>query len=136
MEIILEALIAVFGYILQFIFEIFAQAIFEVLAELGIRCLAEPLQRNKPVVPFLAATGYLMYGTIAGAISLLIPKMFVVSVALRNANLVVTPVACGFLMAWLGRFRRKRGDETIRLDTFMYGYLFALAMASVRYVWR
>lgn len=84
----------------------------------------------------MAAIGYLIFGAIAGALSLLLPKMFEISKSLRLANLIITPIACGFLMAWFGRFRERKSLATIRLDTFMYGYLFALSMAVVRYVWR
>jgi len=122
--------------LLEFFFEILAQAAFELLAELGIRSLAEPFRRPRPVTPILAAIGYLIYGAVAGALSLLLPKVLVISKALRLANLIITPVACGFIMTWFGRFRERRGASTVRLDTFMYGYLFALSMAVVRYIWR
>ena len=136
MEIIFEIIFSFFGYLFQFILEILAQAAFELLAEWGVRSLAEPFRRPEPASPLMAATGYLIYGAIAGALSLMLPKMFVIAKSLRLANLVITPIACGFLMAWFGRFRERKGAETIRLDTFMYGYLFALSMAVVRYVWR
>jgi len=122
--------------LLEFFFEILAQVAFELLAELGVRSLAEPFRRPRPVNPILAAIGYLIFGAIAGALSLLLPKVLVISKALRQANLIITPVACGFIMAWLGKFRERRGATTVRLDTFMYGYLFALSMAVVRYIWR
>ncbi len=136
MEIISEIIFSFLGYLLQFVLEILAQAAFELLAELGVRCMAEPFKRPEPASPIMAAIGYLIYGAIAGVISLMLPKMFVVSKSLRLANLIITPIACGFVMSSLGRFRERRGDETIRLDTFMYGYLFALSMAVVRYIWR
>lgn len=136
MEIIFELIFSFFGYVLQFFFEILAQAVFELLAEMGIRCLAEPFRQSKPANQLFAAIGYLIYGALVGALSLLLPKMFTVSQTLRLANLIITPIACGFIMAWFGRFRERRGDETIQLDTFMYGYLFALSMAVVRYIWR
>ncbi len=136
MEIILEILFALFGGLLQALFEILAQAVFEVAAEIGLRGLVEPLRRSRPINPFLAGVGYLLYGAIAGGLSLLIPKMFTAPLWLRVLNLVVTPVACGFIMAKLGQVRQRRGEKTIRIDRFLYGYLFALAMAIVRFVWR
>jgi hypothetical protein len=136
MEIFLEIIFSFFGYLLQFVLEILAQVAFEFLAEFGVRSLAEPFRRPKPASPIMAAIGYLIYGAIAGALSLLLPKMFVIAKSLRVANLVITPIACGLMMAWFGKFREQKGAETIRLDTFMYGYLFALSMAVVRYVWR
>jgi len=136
MEIILEILFAIFGALLQALFEILAQAFFEVAAEIGLRGLVEPFRRSKPINPFLAGVGYLLYGGIAGGLSLLLPRMFVVPWWVRLLNLVVTPVACGFIMAKLGQIREQRGEKTIRIDRFLYGYLFALAMAVVRFIWR
>jgi hypothetical protein len=135
-EIIFELIFSFFGYVLQFFFEILAQAVFELLAEVGTRSLVEPFRRSKLANPLFAVIGYLIYGALAGALSLLLPKMFVVSQTLRLANLIITPIACGFVMAWFGRFRERRGDNAIKLDTFLYGYLFAFSMAVVRYIWR
>jgi hypothetical protein len=136
LEIIFEIIFSFLGYLLQFILEMLAQAAFELLAEWGVRSLAEPFRRPEPASPLMAATGYLIYGAIAGAFSLLLPEMFVIAKSLRLANLVITPIACGFMMAWVGRLRERNGAKTVRLDTFLYGYLFALSMAVVRYVWR
>ncbi len=136
MEIIFELLSSIFGFLLQALFEILAQAVFEVLGEVGLRSLAEPFRRSKPTNPVLAGFGYLLYGAIAGGLSLLLPRIFAVPRWLRLLNIAITPVACGFIMAKVGQIRERRGDKPVRLDTFAYGYLFALAMAVVRYIWR
>ena len=136
MEIILELLFGIFWFLLEALFEIFAQAFFELLAEVGLRSLTEPFRKSQPISPVLAGIGYLLYGAIAGGLSLLLPKMFTVPSWLRLLNLVITPVACGFIMAKVGQVRERRGDKPMRIDTFIYGYLFALAMAVVRYIWR
>jgi hypothetical protein len=136
LEIIFEIILSFIGGFFELLLEALAQAVFELLAELGVRCLAEPFKRPEPASPIMATVGYLIYGAAVGGLSLLLPKMFVVSKFIRIANLIITPIVCGILMAWYGRFRARRGAETVRLDTFMYGYIFALAMAIVRYVWR
>lgn len=136
MEIIFEVLFAIFWFLLQFVYEMLLQSIFEVLAEVGLRSLSEPFRSSEPVNPILAGIGYFLYGAIAGGLSLFIPKMLTVPEWLRIVNLIVAPVACGFIMAKVGQFREHRGDRPIRIDTFMFGYLFALAMAVVRFIWR
>ncbi len=136
MEIIFEMFFAILGFLLEALFEIFAQVIFEMLAEVGLRSLAEPFRRPQQINPFLAGIGYLLYGAIVGGLSLLLPRMFVAPWWLRLLNLVVTPVICGFIMGKLGQIRERRGDKPMRIDTFTYGYIFALAMAVVRYIWR
>ena len=62
--------------------------------------------------------------------------MLIVPNVWRLANLIITPVICGYAMGALGRFRTSRGSATMRLDTFSYGYLFGLGMALVRYMGR
>jgi hypothetical protein len=113
----------------DFLFEIFAefllQAIIEVLFEFGLRSLAEPLR--KAPNPWLAAFGYGVFGSIAGAISLhFFPAHLVTVKGWRIVNVVVTPIAVGLFMALIGRWRARRGQEVLRIDRFAYGYLFAL----------
>jgi hypothetical protein len=43
------------------------------------------------------------------------------------------PGRAGLAMMARGAWRRRRDQELIRLDKFAYGYLFALAMALVRF---
>ena len=52
----------------------------------------------------------------------------------RVVNLVVTPVVAGAAMSAFGAWRRKRGEELLRLDRFAYAMVFAFAMAVVRFV--
>ncbi|MDO9263985.1 MAG: hypothetical protein Q7U02_08455 [Desulfosalsimonadaceae bacterium] len=136
MEIIFELIFSMIGFIFEAFFEVFAQAIFEVAAEIGLRSLAEPFRRPKPINPILAGIGYLLYGAIAGGLSLLLPRMFLAPWWLRVLNLAITPIACGFIMAKVGQMRDLRGQQVLRIDKFLYGYLFALAMAVVRFIWR
>jgi len=132
MEFIIELLLQVLWLVLELV----AQAFIEVLAEIGLRVLGEPFRRTQPIDPFWAGAGYMVYGAIAGGLSLLLPRMFTIPCSLRILNLIITPVVCGFIMAKVGQLRERRGNRPIRIDTFMYGYLFALAMAAVRFLWR
>lgn len=136
MEIILEILFAIFGFLLEGLFEILAQVVFEVAAEIGLRSLVEPFRKPRPINPVLASIGYALYGAIAGGLSLLLPRVFIAPLWLRILNLIVTPVVCGFVMAKMGKIRDRREEEIMKIDTFFYGYIFALAMALIRFVWR
>jgi hypothetical protein len=62
-----------------------------------------------------------------------LPALLVHSHTLQLMNVVLTPVAAGLAMMAMGAWRRRRDQELIRLDKFAYGYLFALAMALVRF---
>lgn len=132
MEIIFELLLG----LLQIVGELALQIVFEALGELGIRSVREPFRRPKPLHPVLAAIGYVIFGVVAGAISLWVfPESLIDTERLRILNLIVTPLIAGGAMAALGAWRRRRDQDLIRLDRFSYGFLFALAMGIVRFVW-
>lgn len=122
----------IFELLFQFVSEFLLQIVFEVLAELGMHSVKEPFK--KPPNPWFAAIGYTILGTIAGALSLWIfPTLFLASENAQIAGLVLTPVVAGVAMAAFGAWRHRRNQTIIRLDKFAYGYLFALAMAVVRF---
>lgn len=124
----------VFEFLLQLLGELALQALFELLAELGLRSLADTLGR--PRNAWLSSIGFLLWGILAGGISLLIfSRSAIHNPQLRLANLVVTPVLVGTGMMLLGRLRERKGQELVRLDRFGYAFLFALSMAAVRYIW-
>ena len=131
MEIVAELLFS----LLAWLAEIVLQLLFEALAEFGVRALREPFEPVRQVSPWLAGLGYTVYGAAAGGLSLLVfPLAFLSSPWARIANLAVTPLLAGATMSLLGAWRRRRGQDLVRLDRFSYGVLFALSMALVRYV--
>ncbi|MCX5865616.1 MAG: hypothetical protein NTW42_11220 [Deltaproteobacteria bacterium] len=122
-----------FEFLFQFVGEVLLQIAFEALFEVGLRTVREPFK--KPPNPWLAAMGYALFGASAGALSLWVfPMLFIVTRSAQIASLLLTPFAAGGAMAALGAWRRRREQITIRLDTFAYGYLFALAMTIVRFI--
>jgi hypothetical protein len=132
MEILFEIL---FG-LLHFFGEFVLQMVVEVLAELGLLGLREPFRRPKPLHPIFAAFCYVALGALLGGFSLvLFPSQFIHSHPGRVVNLMLTPLAAGLAMAAIGAWRLRRGKDTIRLDRFAYGYLFALAMGLVRFIY-
>lgn len=127
MEVVFEALF-------QFLGELLLQLVFEVLAELGFRSVKEVFR--KPANPWLAAIGYALLGAAAGWLSLLVmPTLLLAGETARVAGLFATPLVAGALMAALGAWRLRRDQAIVRLDRFAYGYLFALAMAGVRFAY-
>lgn len=121
---------------LEFLFEILGefvlQALGEALLEIGLHSLAEPFRRAPN--PWLAALGYLLFGALLGALSLLVFPGYLVPRPWRTVNLFVTPFAVGGLMVLMGHWRARRGEEVLRINRFTYGFLFAAALALVRYV--
>jgi len=119
--------------ILQCLWEFVLQALCEIVFELI--CHVFKRTYNRTSSSFLAATGYTALGMVAGGISLsLAPHAFIHRESLRVLNVFVTPVMVALIMVGIGSIRTHKGKEIIRLDKFKYAYLFALAMALVRFV--
>jgi hypothetical protein len=122
---------------LELIFEILGefvlQALGEALFEVGLHSLAEPFRRAPN--PWLAALGYTLLGAALGGLSLLVFPLYLVAPPWRVANLLITPLAVGGVMAAMGVWRARRGEPVLRIDRFLHGFLFAAALASVRYAW-
>ena len=136
MEILVELLIQLLGGALELAAQLLMQVVAEVFVEFVLRSIGEPFRRPEPIHPAFAAIGYALLGGIAGVVSLwLLPTLLITAKWLRVTNLFVTPFCAGMLMALLGWWRRRRNQEVIRLDTFSYGFCFALAMAIVRFAW-
>jgi hypothetical protein len=132
MEILAELL---FG-LLEIVAELALQVLFEALFAAGIRSFRAPFETSRePWHPVFTAIGYACYGAIAGGLSLLVfSSGFIQGEAWRMANLVLTPVLAGGSMALFGAWRKRRGKLLVQLDRFGYGYIFALAMGAVRFV--
>jgi hypothetical protein len=135
MEILAELLVQVVGWLIQLfaelLIQLFAESVFRVIGHV----LKAPFQRS-PTQPWVAAVGYAIFGAIAGAISLqLFPSQFIKLEWLRVLSLVVTPLAAGMIMGLIGAWRRRHERDTIRLESFSYGFCFAFGMALVRHLY-
>jgi hypothetical protein len=121
-----------FEFLLETIGELILQALIEILAELGLHSVRAPFRR--PPNPWLAAVGYAIFGAILGGVSLwIVPSVIVKGETLRVLNLLVTPIAVGFLMSLMGAWRRRQNQPLLRIDRFSYGYVFALSLGIVRF---
>ena len=123
----------IFEILFQFLGEMLLQMLFEAIAELGFHGLKDTFK--KPRNPALSIIGFVIWGSLAGAVSLLIfPKSAITSIAFRRVNLIATPLAVGGMMAVIGQLRERRGTSLVRLDRFGYAFVFAFAMATVRFL--
>ena len=121
--------------LLQVILEFLLPLLGELFIEVGLRSLGEPFVNREARNPVLAGIGYSLLGLILGGLSLLVfPDSFVRSERFHGINLLITPVLGGLGMSALGWLRRRQGQTLLRLDSFIYGFLFAFMMALVRFV--
>jgi hypothetical protein len=118
--------------LLEVFFELLLQLVAEFLIEAGFQAWSGPSRESRPILAFL---GHAVLGAVLGWITLLVfPTLFIQSPMWQKVNLAVTPVLAGLTMSALGWVRRKQGKTLVRLDRFSYGFVFAFAMALVRYL--
>ena len=121
-------------WLVEVIVELLAEFLLALVLEFGGRVLLAPF-RAEPS-PWVSSLGYLLLGASLGGLSLwLMPHSFLHQPALRVLNLLVTPFAVGATMGWMGQWRAKKGLRVLRMDRFAYGYLMALSLGLVRYLW-
>ena len=118
-------------FIFQILGEFLLQIAIEILVELGFHSIREPFRRE--VNPPVAITGYAILGAVLGGLSLLVLPHLLVPEQWRLLNLLFGPVLAGLVMVGVGAVRSRKGQSLLRIDRFAYGYIFALALAVVRF---
>ncbi len=130
MEIFAELLVALLGGL----FEALLEVLFSLLADLGLHSVKETTVTREDRNPILAGIGYVLLGSIAGGVSLLIlPESFARSENFHGISLLISPVLAGLAMAGFGWLLERSGKRRLRLDSFVYGFIFAMPMALVRF---
>jgi hypothetical protein len=119
------------------IFELFAEVIFEVLFEafcsLSVRIIRSVFDGADNQSPILAAIGYLVLGLVAGVASIfLLPHHLVRPSRFHGISLLISPLVTGFIMSQVGAFLRRKDKATVRIESFLYGFIFALGIAVIR----
>lgn len=117
---------------IEFLFEFLLQVVLEIFGDVVIHAVAEERRIRNVALAFL---GYAAAGVCVGfATVYFFPSHFIDRPDLRTVNLAVTPVAIAAAMAWYGAVRRKREKDVVGFEKFIFAYVFALAVAAVRYV--
>lgn len=114
---------------MEFLVELVLQLLVELLTNLAGRPF-----RSRPSPPILTALGYCTLGAAVGLLSVISwPASASSPLALRLLTLILVPLLTGLAFAALGAWRRRRGHEPDRLERFVYAWLFAVALALVRF---
>jgi hypothetical protein len=130
MEILAEILL---GLLFSF-FEFLLELTFSLLVDLGFRTVKETTVSREDRNPILAGTGYVLLGLICGGVSLLIfPDAIARSERFHGINVLVAPALAGLGMAGLGWLLERSGRRRLRIDSFVYGFIFALPISLVRF---
>jgi hypothetical protein len=108
----------------------------DLVLEFIFRSLGQTFTPSEKRNSILAGFGYALLGLIAGGLSLLIfPQSFARSEEFHGISLLVSTVLAGLGMAGLGWLLKRSGKRVLRLDSFVYGFIFAAPMAIVRYLY-
>jgi hypothetical protein len=125
---------------LETVFELILEALIQIGGEFffeqGFRSISETISTRQESSTIQAGICNALIGLIAGGLSLLIfPNSFVRSERLHGISLLVSPVLAGLGMAGFGWLLEHTGKRRLRLDSFVYGFIFAFPMAIVRYIY-
>lgn len=130
----MEDLLAALLYgIFELFGEVILQILFEVVFSLLVRIIQSVFDGVDSENPILAAVGYLLFGFVAGVGSfILFPHHLVRPSRFHGISLLISPLLTGFIMSQVGAFLRRKDKTTVRIESFLYGFTFALGIAIIR----
>jgi hypothetical protein len=126
-----ELIAAIVELLFEFLSELFIEAVVALIAR-SVRSL---FANRGAVNPVLAGAFYFFLGAASGGGSLfLLPHPIFHPSKFHGMSLLVSPVLTGLAMSLVGVIIRRKGKEPVRIESFGYGFAFALGMAVVRLV--
>jgi hypothetical protein len=131
-----EFLAALLSGLLEILVEVFFQVAIEAIVGLIARSVRNLFSETSAVSPILAAIGYLLLGLLAGGLSvLLIPHRLVPPSRIHGISLLVSPLLTGLIMSQVGALLRRKGKRAVQIESFAYGFTFALGVAIIRFAY-
>jgi hypothetical protein len=119
----------------ELLFEVFFQVVVEAILALIVRSMRDVFEKPSVIGPILAAVGYLFLGIIFGIASLhLLPHPIFHPSKFHGISLVISPIFTGLAMSQVGSMLRRHGKQAVRIESFGYGFTFALGMALIRFI--
>src|SRR5438552_2728452 len=130
----LELLFSLLELFLEFFFEAAFEFVAEFLTSLIWRGVAAVFDTTELKNPALACIGYVSLGGVVGGLSLLLfPHPLVHPSRVPGLSVVISPILAGLGMSLVGATLRKRNKKAVQIESFGYGFAFALGMAVVRF---
>jgi hypothetical protein len=127
---LVELLLLLAEFLLEVLFEFAGEA----LLDLSLRAIAGIFEPSRLENPVLASISYTFLGCLAGGFSLLVfPHPLVHPSRIHGISLLVSPIATGLVMSLIGSALRRRGKKVVQVESFGYGFAFALGMALIRF---
>jgi hypothetical protein len=131
MEDLIFALIYLIAEVLA---AMFSEVVLGAIVDLMVRSTRNLRAESKPIGPVLAAVGYLSLGSGLGLLSIfLLPHALIPRSRFHGVSLVVSPVLTGLVMWQVGWSLRRQGKDSVQIESFGYGFTFALGVAMIRF---
>lgn len=125
---------AILAGIAELIAEFLLEAFFAGLAGLLSRAFRLFRVKVRRADPLIATITFGLVGVAFGFLSVwLFPHHLVHPTRIHGVSLLISPILTGLLMAQVGRTVRRWGRQSVRIESFGYGFTFALAMGLVRF---
>ena len=135
-----ELLGAILGAIAELLLEAFMEVVAAAVLDLASRALlglftglSDAIGGNRILASFM----YGLLGVLAGALSLLVLPFRLIHpqrpIGFHGISLLISPIIAGFVLSTVGALMRKWGKKVTPVETFGYGFTFALGMALVRF---
>ena len=131
-----EVFIALLSAVGELLLEVFFQVVVEAIVALVVRSVRNVLEESNAINPLLAAAGYFLLGLAFGITSLRVyPHPLFHPSKFHGISLVISPVITGLVMSQVGTVLRRKGKQAVRIESFGYGFTFALGLAIIRFIY-
>jgi len=136
-----ELLAGALAAIAEVLFEAIPEIAGEALVSLLIRAISKLFKTvsefnpEAEINPVATAFALGMLGALVGFLSVAAyPHPLVHPSRLHGVSVIASPLITGFVMSKLGRILRNHGRRVMPIESFGYGFVFAFAMALVRFL--
>jgi hypothetical protein len=130
-----DVFFALLSAVAELLFEVFFQVVVEAVVALIARSIRNVFEETNSINPILATIGYLLLGSAFGLASVrLFPHPFFQPSKFHGISLVISPVITGLVMSQVGIMLRRKGKQAVRIESFGYGFTFALGLAIIRFI--
>ena len=124
---------AILGGILELFGDVILELLIEAICSLLVRIIRNAFEGVASESPIIAAVGYLAFGLGAGVASVFfLPHHLVRPSKFHGISLLISPLVTGLIMSQVGAFLRRKDKTTVRIESFLYGFTFALGIAIIR----
>ena len=126
--------------VIEMAWQLISEFSFLVLGELlaALSFLVPEKKSTSRLNQFLAVPKYIVRGVVFGAIFagitlLAVPEAIIENPYLHMVNMLITPIAGGYMMVVFSKPNAKDGPREMNFNSFSFGFVFGLTLAGIRH---